>query len=138
VTASRILFLVAAAAIIGCGDDTTSPTTHDLATVSDLSVPLDMSSLSCANILACRAGCGQNLVCQAACHDSGTAAAKSADDAFVACLVLACAPVDGGTKSCTSATDSSPACITCLANTATQAMSPGGPCYSEYSTCASS
>jgi hypothetical protein len=134
----QLLLLVAAASIIGCGDDTTSPSpNHDLATVSDFSVPLDMISLSCANILACQAGCGQNLVCQAGCRDSGTTMAKALNDAFVACLALTCAPVDGGTKSCTSATDTSPACLTCLANTATQAMSPGGPCNSEYGACAS-
>lgn len=133
----QLLFLVAAVAMVGCGDDTTS-STQDLATVSDLSVPLDMSSLSCANIVSCQAGCGQNLVCQIACRDSGTMAAKATYDSFAACLVLTCAPVDGGTKSCTSATDNSAACRACLANASVQAMTAGGACSSEYGACASS
>ena len=130
--------LVAASAIAGCGDDTTSASTQDLATVSDLSVPLDMTLLSCASILSCQAGCGQNLLCQAACRDSGTTAAKGLYDAFAGCVALSCSSADGGSGACNSPTDTRAACQSCLTNTATQAPSTTAACHAEYVACASS
>lgn len=132
----QLLVLVAAAALVGCGDDTTSSATHDLATVSDMAVPLDMTPLSCASILSCQAGCGQNLVCQAACRDSGTTAAKGLYDAFAGCVALSCSADDGGSAACSSATDTSAGCQACLLNTATQAPTTTAACHAEYAACA--
>lgn len=135
----QLLVLVAAAALlVGCGDDTTSSTTRDLATVADMAVPLDMTALGCAAILSCQAGCGQNLVCQAACRDSGTTMAKGLYDAFAGCVGLSCSSADGGSGACMSATDTRAACQTCLANTATQAPSTMAACHAEYVACAGS
>lgn len=134
----QLLVLVAAATlVVGCGDDTTS-STQDLATVADMSVPLDMTALGCNDILSCQAGCGQNLVCQSACRDSGTTAAKGLYDAFAGCVALSCSSADGGSGACMSATDTRAACQTCLTNTATQAPSTAAACHAEYVACASS
>lgn len=98
-----------------------------------------MTMLSCNRVLACVAGCGQNLVCQASCRDAGTTAAKSAYDAFTGCVAAACSGVvDGGSAACSSATDPRPACQACLTNTATQAPNTTAACHGEYATCAAS
>jgi hypothetical protein len=132
--------MIAAAVLLGgCGDDTTTMAANDLATVSDLSVPADLTMLSCSHVLACVAGCGQNLACQASCRDAGTTAAKSAYDAFTGCVAASCSSVvDGGSAACLSATDTRPACETCLQNTATQAPNAGADCHDPYVSCASS
>lgn len=133
----RLLAIVAALTVIGCGDDTTSNNaTEDLATVSDMAVPLDMTPLSCASILSCQAGCGQNLVCQAACRDSGTTAAKGLYDAFAGCVGLSCSSADGGSGACNSPTDPRAGCQACLLNTATQAPTTTAACHAEYAACA--
>jgi hypothetical protein len=134
-----LLALLVAAAVGGCGDDSTSTTTGDLsAAAADLSVAADLSQLGCGNILACVAGCGQNFVCQSGCRDAGTTAAKSDYDALAGCTAATCAPGDGGTSACMSATDMRPACLTCLANAAAKALNVGAPCHSEYVLCAGS
>lgn len=134
----RPLAILALLTLVGCGDDTTNSPTQDLATVSDLSVPLDMTPLSCASILSCQAGCGQNLVCQAACRDSGTTMAKGLYDAFAGCVALSCSSADGGSGACNGPTDPRPACQSCLTNTTTQAPSTTATCHAEYVACASS
>jgi hypothetical protein len=136
----RAAFLVAAVALFGgCGDDSTSVSTNDLAAaVGDLSVPADLSQLSCANILACIAGCGENFVCQAGCRDAGTTTAKGVYDAFAGCTAATCAPGDGGSNACMNATDMRPACLTCLVNAATKALTVGAACHTEYAACAGS
>lgn len=135
----RMALIVAVAALMaGCGDDTTSSTQSDLATVSDLSVPLDMTPLACNSILSCQAGCGQNLVCQAACRDSGTTSAKGLYDAFAGCVALSCSSADGGSAACNGPTDTRAACQSCLTNTATQAPSTTAACHAEYVACAGS
>lgn len=97
-----------------------------------------MTVLSCNGVLACVAGCGQSLVCQASCRAAGSTAAKSAYDAFTGCVALACSSVDGGSAACSSATDARPSCQACLVNTTTQAPSTNAPCHGEYATCAGS
>ena len=134
----RRSILIAALLFIGCGDDTTSSTMQDLATVSDLSVPLDMTPLACGAILSCQVGCGQNLVCQAACRDSGTTMAKGLYDAFAGCVALSCSSADGGSGACNSPTDTRAACQSCLTNTTTQAPSTTAACHAEYVACAGS
>ncbi|HEX6839078.1 MAG TPA: hypothetical protein VF334_21010 [Polyangia bacterium] len=134
----RQSLLVAALLFVGCGDDTTSSSSQDLATVSDMAVPLDMTALSCNSILSCQAGCGQNLVCQAACRDSGTTGAKGLYDAFSGCVALSCSSADGGSGACNGPTDTRAACQACLTNTATQAPSTTAACHAEYVACASS
>ncbi len=139
----RAVLVVATVAIFGfsgCGDDTTA-VTADLATAAggDMSAAAtDLSMLSCANILSCVAGCGQNLVCQVTCRDSGTTQSKGVFDAFAGCVALTCASGDGGSGACTSATDSQPPCLSCLANSATAAVGPSGACHTEYAACAGS
>lgn len=132
-----LVLLVAAVALVGCGDDTTTSSTQDLAAVADLSVPADMSTLSCMSILACQAGCGQNLLCQAGCRESGTTMGKSLYDAFAGCVALACSADDGGTAACSGPTDTRAGCQACLANTTTQAPSTMASCHAEYVACAS-
>lgn len=134
----RSLLLAGAVVLLaGCGDDT-SAGAADLAASADLSVSPDLTILGCGRVLACVAGCGQNLVCQSVCRDAGSTAAKSAYDAFVGCVALTCSSADGGTAACSSASDTRPACQTCLTNSATQAANVGAPCYSEYAACAGS
>jgi len=133
----RLFVLVAALALAGCGDDSSAPMATDMAVVADLSVSADLMTLTCANVLSCVVGCGQNLVCQNGCRQSGSTAAKGLFDAYGACLVLTCSPVDGGVQSCTSPTDNSSTCRTCLANAGVQSMTTGGACHTEYSACAS-
>lgn len=134
----RRSILIAALLFIGCGDDTTTTSTQDLATVSDLSVPLDMTLLACNGILSCQAGCGQNLVCQAACRDSGTTSARGLYDTFAGCVALSCSSADGGSGACNSPTDTRAACQSCLTNTTTQAPSATAACHAEYVACAGS
>jgi hypothetical protein len=135
----RPAFLVAAVALMGgCGDDTTSVTSSDLSAAADMAVPADLSQLSCANILACVAGCGQNLVCQAGCRDAGTTMSKSTYDALTGCTAATCAPGDAGSGACLNATDTHPACLTCLANAAAQALNPTSGCHTQYVACAGS
>jgi hypothetical protein len=124
--------------VAGCGDDTTSATMQDLATTADMSVAADMKMLTCANILACIAGCGENLVCQLACTQNGTTAARSTFNAFGSCVAQSCGPGDGGSDGCTGPTDSSAGCQTCLSTTAANALNSGAPCNTEYLACAGS
>ena len=131
------LLVVAVVLMAGCGDDTTTSSTQDLATAADLSVPLDLSTLSCASILACQAGCGQNLACQSDCRQSGTTTAKGLYDAFAGCVAARCSGDDGGTGACTGPTDTSAACRTCETDAATQAPDPAAACHAEYVACAS-
>src|SRR5277367_47235 len=115
----RALVAVLLLVLSGCGDDTTTSTTQDLATAgSDMSAAADLASLSCANILACIAGCGQNTVCQLACTQEGTTAARATFNGLASCVAETCGPTDGGSDRCTGPTDSSPTCLTCLSNTA--------------------
>ena len=128
--------IVIACGVGGCGDDTTMSGGDLAAAGADLAVPADLSTLSCSRILACVAGCGQSLLCQANCRAAGTTAARSAYDAFTGCVALGCSSVDGGTAACTSATDARSSCQTCLQSIATQAPSSGAACNREYTTCA--
>ncbi len=134
---ARIVFFLAALTAAGCDDDTTSTTTGDLAAVGDLAVPTDLSQLSCANILSCVAGCGQNLVCQSGCRDAGTTMSKSLYDALTGCTAATCAPGDGSAGACMNATDMRPSCLTCLVNAAAAALNTSNICHAEYVTCAS-
>jgi hypothetical protein len=135
----RAAFLVAAVALMGgCGDDTTSLAGGDLAAAADLAVPADLAQLSCANILACVAGCGQNLVCQAGCRDAGTTTSKGVYDVLAGCTAETCAPGDAGSGACQNATDTHTACLTCLANAAAHAVDPTSGCHTQYVTCAGS
>jgi hypothetical protein len=133
-----LLSFLLAAAVAGCGDDSTSTTAGDLAAVADLAVPADLSTLSCASVLACIAGCGQNLVCHGSCRDQGSTMAKSGYDAFAGCVAATCAPGDGSVGSCTSATDMSAKCLTCLSNAAAAALNAGNICHTAYAACAGS
>ena len=94
--------------------------------------------LSCANVLACVNGCGQNIACQQTCIDEATTAARATFEAFAGCVIGACGAFDGGTAKCTSPTDTSAACQTCITTTGTQALNPGATCNSEYAACAGS
>jgi len=124
----------------GCGDDSTTVTTHDLATASanDMSAAEDLGMRSCMSVLACVAGCGQNIACQQVCVDEATTAARATYQAFAGCVVAACGAFDGGSAKCTSATDPSATCQTCITNTAAGALNPGATCNSEYAACAGS
>jgi hypothetical protein len=135
---TRIASLLMLVLFAGCGDDTTSATTQDLATGADMGVPADLKQLSCANVLACIAGCGQNLACAAACTQDGTTAARATFNAFAGCVAATCGPVDGGSDACTSPTDSSAGCQTCLSNTSANALNARAPCNAEYAACAGS
>jgi hypothetical protein len=135
----RALVAVLLMTVAGCGDDTTSATTQDLATAgSDLSAAADLAMLSCANILDCVKGCGENLVCQLACTQNGTTVARATFSAFGSCLAQSCGAGDGGSDGCTSPTDSSNGCQTCLSTTAANALNSGAPCNTEYLACAGS
>ncbi|HEY2747171.1 MAG TPA: hypothetical protein VGL86_21255 [Polyangia bacterium] len=137
-TPIRTGLLLMLALVAGCGDDTTMPTTQDLATSADLAAPADLELFSCASILACVHGCGQNLVCQVGCTQDGTTAARSTFNAFTSCVAAICGPGDGGSDGCTSPTDNGAACQTCLSTAAADALNPGAPCNTEYLACAAS
>jgi len=87
----------------GCGDDSTTVTTHDLATASanDMSAAEDLGMRSCMSVLACVAGCGQNIACQQVCVDEATTDARATFQAFAGCVVGACGAFDGGSAKCT-------------------------------------
>src|SRR5262249_23055014 len=62
---------VGVVAASGCGDDTTSATTKDMSIVaSDQAVAVDLSTLTCNNILNCVSNCGDNAGCQLACRQA--------------------------------------------------------------------
>jgi hypothetical protein len=124
------------AALAGCGDDSTMTAAgNDLAAVADLAVPVDLAALSCDSILACRHACGANLVCQQACANSGTTAAKTLYQALVGCLADSCSGVDGGTHACASPTDSSAGCLSCLASSFDAASGSAAACHTEFLAC---
>ncbi len=126
-----------ALACAGCGDDTTAGAA-DLAAASDLAVPLDLARLRCADILACRSGCGDNRACQEACRLGGSAAARPLYEALLGCVAEHCTAADGGTAACAGPTDASGACLACLSTSFAQAGGAGAACHPEYAACAGS
>ena len=135
---TRLAALAILALFAGCGDDTTMAATQDLAAAGDLAVPADLQMLSCASVLACVNGCGQNVACQVGCTQVATTAARATFDQFAGCVAETCAPGDAGSDKCSGPTDSSAACQTCLSNAAAAALVTGAPCNAEYLACAGS
>jgi hypothetical protein len=132
---ASLMMLVGAG--FGCGDDTTAATA-DMTLGPDMSaIPHDMTTLTCAQILACVQGCAGNTTCDATCVSEGSTNGKALIGAFTTCLAETCGPGDGGNDSCTSLTDTSTACANCLNSTGTNAALGGGaPCSTEFAACA--
>ena len=121
----------------GCGDDTTTMTSTDMAIGADMSAsPHDMATLSCAQVLSCTSAC-TTLTCYAGCITSGSTAAQGRFNAFSGCLFAACGTGDGGgTGMCTSNSDTSPTCLACVNSTGTAAATTGNPCNTQFAACA--
>lgn len=134
VLASFGLFVFAG---VGCGDDTTTTTSMDMAMPKDLSASMvDMTKLTCAQIISCVTTCAGSTSCDGTCLSEGSSTAVPLITAFETCLFDTCGPGDGGNGSCSGPTDTSTACTTCLSSTG-QNAALGGPCSTEFTNCAS-
>jgi hypothetical protein len=122
----------------GCGDDTTSVATMDMAVVHDISAtPVDMQTLTCAQVLSCEQNCAGSATCAQACAAEANTNAKALLGAFVLCLYGACNPDAGNTNgSCTAPGDTSAGCLACI-NATGQSAAIGGACHTEFMNCAS-
>lgn len=129
------------AAGFGCGDDTTTPTTMDMAMSADLTANAgDMAKIqTCAAVLSCIGGCSGNAQCSVACQTNQSAAAAQYWTPFAGCVYLSCAQVDGGSGMCPYPPTTNPdaACQQCLGAAFVGSMQTGGACNAQYSACAS-
>lgn len=137
---TRFAFLFALAAAlgaVGCGDDTTTLPTQDLAAVGDLAVPGDMllGPLACAGVVSCVDNCGENRACRMGCVDAATSDARPHWDAFAGCVAETCGGGDAGAGSCAGPDDTSIACATCLRTVAEDAATAGRACHAEFADC---
>ena len=138
----RTLLAVASIALLvgagfGCGDDTTTTTVADMSAIPDMTIPHDMQTLTCAQILMCQVPC-TTVACSAACIQAGSTAAQATFSQLVNCLIDACNPDAGNPAgSCNGVSDvTSPTCQACL-KAAGGAAAMGGACSTEYQTCGS-
>ena len=135
---TRIASLLMLVLFAGCGDDTTSATTQDLATVSDMSVSSDLKMLTCANILACisgwrpeprLSGCVLKKARPPRARPSTPSLAAWPPPAAPSTVAATAAPVPP---------TAAPAAQTCVSNTAANALNASAPCNAEYAACAGS
>jgi hypothetical protein len=133
---ASLSFLITAG--VGCGDDTSSGTSGDMAAKADMAAPGgDMAkTATCAAILSCIGACGNNGACQTGCYTNASTTAQNGFNPLLACMVSNCGPGDGGSGACTSPTDTSGACQLCLGMVFSGAMTAGMPCHAEFTNCA--
>lgn len=138
----RTLLAVASIALLvgagfGCGDDTTTMSVSDMSAIADMTVPHDMATLSCAQILTCQSTC-TSVSCTLGCVAAGSTTGKTAFTGLVNCLVNACNPDAGNPAgSCAGLADvMSASCQACLA-AAGKTAAGGGTCHAEYANCQS-
>jgi hypothetical protein len=122
--------------VTGCGDDTTTPATMDLAVGADLSAtPQDMMTLNCSQILTCASN-ATSTAAAGACIAEGKAASQGKFNAALTCAFNACGPTDGGgTGMCTGLTDASAGCRGCVQNVITSGVTGGGACATQVQAC---
>lgn len=138
----RTLLAVASVALLvgagfGCGDDTTTTPVSDMTAVADMTIPHDMQTLSCAQILMCQVPC-TTVACTLGCVAEGSTTGKTAFTGLVNCLINACNPDAGNPAgSCAGAADvTMPGCQACL-KAAGMTAAGGGACNAEYLNCGS-
>jgi hypothetical protein len=124
----------------GCGDDTTTAASIDMAMPHDLSAAAgDMAKIqNCAGILSCAFACGTDQTCAAACIANAVTAAQTRFGALSACVLETCGPGDGGMHSCPVPPDNSTTCTNCIQSVGqAAALNASAPCHAEYTACAS-
>lgn len=138
----RTLLAVASVALLvgagfGCGDDTTSGSVTDMAVTVDMTMPHDMATLTCAQVLQCQSTC-TTVSCTLGCVAAASSSAKTTFTTLANCLINACNPDAGNPAgSCNGVADvMSASCQACL-KAAGGAAATGGTCNAEYTACAS-